>query len=403
MCVYLLEHTLSGIWLSKVFYTVDYMKKKILFITGTRADYGKMKSLMRVLDDSSSFEVFVFVCGMHLIPTFGNTCEEVIKDGYQNVYVAYGLSQTSDASVNLGNTLACLSGYVESVLPDMIVVHGDRMDALAGAIVGALHNIIVGHIEGGELSGTIDESIRHAISKFAHVHFVCTDEARLRLIQLGEEARRIYVIGSPDIDIMLSEHLPSIYESKDRYDITFDSYGILMYHPVTTEYDCIGKKIKEVVDAVLASQNNYIVVFPNNDLGSEVILNEYKRFEGNKRFRVFPSLRFEHFLTILKNAEFIIGNSSAGIRESGVYGIPAIDIGNRQNGRYSIDRDKNLQHVSENRNDILNAISECGTHRVSSSVFGNGDSTSAFYSIVSQKDFWNIEIQKHFVDYDVLG
>lgn len=375
--------------------------KRVLFITGTRADYGKMKSLMKILDKNPVTEVYIFVCGMHLAKTFGSTYNEVLKDNHKNVYVAYGLSQSQNGSVNLGSTISCLAGYVENIKPDMIIVHGDRMDAMAGALVGALNNIIVGHIEGGELSGTIDESIRHAISKFAHIHFVCTEEAKKRLIQLGEEERRIHVIGSPDIDIMLSSKLPSLEETLARYQIDFQKYGILMYHPVTTEHEVIGQKIKTVVDAVLASDRNYIVVYPNNDLGSEVILNEYKRFCGNPRFKVFPSLRFEYFLTLLKNADFIVGNSSAGIRESGVYGIPGIDIGTRQSGRYSTTFIKNLQHVEEDVPQILRALDRVEAYRWFSSSFGDGNSTDKFNAILSDPGFWETEIQKHFIDYDI--
>ena len=376
-------------------------RKKILFITGTRADYGKMKPLMKALDGDDQFSVYVFVCGMHLSERFGSTYDEVRKDGYEHIYIAFGLSQTQNASVNLGNTISMLSGYVENIKPDMILVHGDRMDALAGAVVGALHNIPVGHVEGGELSGTIDESIRHAISKFAHVHFVCTEEARERLIQLGEEESRIFVIGSPDIDIMMSDRLPGLAEAKERYGIPFDRYGILMYHPVTTEYDVIGGKIRRVVDAVLESGRNYVVVYPNNDLGSEVILNEYRRLENNPRFRLFPSLRFEHFLVLLKHAEFMIGNSSAGIRESGIYGVPAIDIGTRQSGRYALSKNDNLQHVEEDAAAILKAIEQTPAYRRSSFVFGKGNSTELFMEIVREPAFWNTEIQKHFVDRDM--
>ena len=375
--------------------------KKVLFVTGTRADYGKMKSLMKILGDNPATEPYIFVCGMHLAKTFGSTYTEVLQDKHKNVYVAYGLSQSQNGSVNLGNTISCLAGYVENIKPDLIIVHGDRMDAMAGALVGALNNIIVGHIEGGELSGTIDESIRHAISKFAHIHFVCTEEAKKRLIQLGEEEDRIHVIGSPDIDIMLSDKLPSLEESLGWYEIPFQNYGILMYHPVTTENDTIGQKIKAVVDGVLESGRNYIVVYPNNDLGSEVILNEYKRFEGNPRFRVFPSLRFERFLTLLKNAEFIVGNSSAGIRESGVYGVPGIDIGTRQSGRYSTTHIKNLQHVEEDAKAIVEAIDRTPMHRWSSSTFGSGNSTQQFNAILSDPKFWEIKIQKRFIDYDI--
>lgn len=375
--------------------------KKVLFVTGTRADYGKMKSLMKILSDNPLTEVYIFVCGMHLSKTFGSTYNEVLNDNYKNVYVAYGLSQSQNGSVNLGNTISCLAGYVENIKPDMIIVHGDRMDAMAGALVGALNNIIVGHIEGGELSGTIDESIRHAISKFAHIHFVCTEEAKKRLIQLGEEEHRIHVIGSPDIDIMLSNKLPSLEESLMRYGIDFSTYGILMYHPVTTEYEIIGQKIKAVVDAALESNRNFVVVYPNNDLGSEVILNEYKRFRGNPRFKVFPSLRFEHFLTLLKNADFMLGNSSAGIRETGVYGIPGVDVGTRQSGRYSTTVLKNLQHVDEDAAQILGALDRIDTHRWSCSNFGDGNSTERFNDILSDPKFWETEIQKHFIDYDI--
>lgn len=375
-------------------------EKKILFITGTRADYGKMKPLMRRLSDDENFETFIYVCGMHLSETFGSTYEEVLRDNYNNTYVAFGLSQTQNMSVNLGNTITSLSGYVENIKPDMIVVHGDRMDALAGAVVGALHNTIVAHIEGGELSGTIDESIRHAISKFAHIHFVCTDEARNRLIQLGEEAKRIYVIGSPDIDVMVSENLPSLEKAKARYNIPFDAYGILMYHPVTTEYDVIDQNIKNVVDGVIESGKKFVVVYPNNDLGSEVILSEYKRFRNNDNFRIFPSLRFEYFLTLLKNSDFIIGNSSAGIRESGIYGVPAIDIGTRQSGRYSTSSVKNIQHISENHVEVVNALANAESFREASFIFGDGNSTDKFMEIVNSEEFWNIKIQKKFVDYD---
>lgn len=375
--------------------------KRILFITGTRADYGKMKSLMQALDDSDKFEVFVFVCGMHLSKKFGSTYTEIINDGYKNTHVAHGLKQSFDACINLGDTIAYLSGYVDNVEPNMIIVHGDRMDALAGAVVGALHNIMVGHIEGGELSGTVDESIRHAISKFAHVHFVCTEEARERLMQLGESTSRIHIIGSPDIDIMMSKNLPSLENAKKRYEIDFEQYAILMYHPVTTEYSFIGEKIRKVVDAIIYSNRNYIVIYPNNDLGSEVILHEFERFTNNKRFRIFPSLRFEFFLTLLKNADFMVGNSSAGVREAGIYGIPAIDIGTRQNGRYNELATKNIIHTDEDKDEILTAIDNIEKQAYETHLFGDGNSTGRFCKIVQNPDFWNIELQKHFIDFQM--
>lgn len=372
--------------------------KKIVFITGTRADYGKLKALIKKIEYAKDFEAYIYVSGMHLLSEFGNTYTEIIKDGYKNVHVAYGLANSRSMSYNLGDVVCNFTGYISHVQPDMIVVHGDRIDALAGAIVGALNNIIVAHIEGGELSGTIDESIRHAISKMAHIHLVCNEEAKKRLVQLGEEQRRIFVLGSPDIDIMMSDGLPILEEVRKRYEIEFSQYGILMYHPVTTEYKVVQAHIKEILAALKKSDYNYVVIYPNNDLGAELILNEYRKLESDSRFRLFPSVRFEYFLTLLKNARFMIGNSSAGIRETCVYGIPAIDIGSRQSGRYSIETSKSIQHVEEDENEILQAINQIDRYRIKGSMFGSGNSADRFMQILNAEDVWNIEIQKNFID-----
>ena len=375
------------------------MKRRILFITGTRADYGKIKTLIKGVERLPDAEPYIFVSGMHLLEKYGSTYREVEKDGYQHVHYAFELANSSSMSYNLGDVICALTQHVAEVKPDMIVVHGDRIDAMAGAIVGALNNIRVAHIEGGELSGTIDESIRHAISKLAHVHLVCNEEAKRRLMQLGENEERIFVIGSPDIDVMLSDALPDLAVCKSRYEIPFDRYGILMYHPVTTEVDCLPRRIKAVVDAVIESGRNFIVIYPNNDLGSEIILKEYERFAGNSHFRVFPSMRFECFLTFLKHAESIVGNSSAGIRESGVYGVPAIDIGSRQAGRYSLAGSPNIRHVDgEARDEILTAFDGLDACRQECRFFGSGDSTGKFIDVIVSAQTWTFDIQKKFVD-----
>ena len=371
--------------------------KKLLFITGTRADYGKIKSLISSVERSSLFEAYVFVSGMHLLEKYGSTYMEVQKDGYKNIYVDFSQTNIGNMSYDLGNVIQNLTAYVMHIKPDMIVVHGDRIDALAGAIVGALNNILVAHIEGGEVSGTIDESTRHAISKYAHIHFVCNEVAKRRLIQLGEESNRIFVIGSPDIDILISNSLPSIGDAKSWYEIPFEKWGILMYHPVTTEVGELRRKIREVVDAVISSKRNYIVIYPNNDMGTDIILNEYERLRNNNRFRLYPSIRFEYFLTLLRHSDFMIGNSSAGVRETGVYGIPSIDIGSRQKGRY-LDTIGNIQHVNEDETEILNAIDCIDNYRIQSFEYGKGNSTEQFMEIVSKEDVWKISIQKKFID-----
>jgi UDP-N-acetylglucosamine 2-epimerase (hydrolysing) len=372
--------------------------RKIVFITGTRADYGKLKALIRKVEESADFEAYVYVSGMHLLEAFGNTYNEILKDGYKNIYIAYGLVNSKSMSYNVGDVVCHFTGYVQNVQPDLIVVHGDRGDALAGAIVGALNNIRVVHIEGGELSGTIDESIRHAVSKLAHIHLVCNSEAKKRLIQLGEQEERIYVLGSPDIDIMNSENLPSMQEVRERYDIRFEKYGILMYHPVTTEHHVVSRNIKSVISAVTKSGHSYVIIYPNNDFGSEIIINEYKKLEKEPGFRIFPSIRFEYFLTLLKHAEFMLGNSSAGIRETGVYGVPAIDLGSRQLGRYNTEISKNVQHVNEEEGEILEAMKRIEQHRYAGSTFGFGDSAKRFMEILEAGDIWKQDIQKYFID-----
>jgi UDP-N-acetylglucosamine 2-epimerase (hydrolysing) len=186
------------------------MTKKILFLTGTRADFGKLKSLMHKVEDAEQFDAHLFVTGMHMIATYGMTANEVEKSGFQSIYKYINQNKHDSMDVILSKTIMGLSDYVKEVQPDMIVVHGDRVEAMAGAIVGALNNILVSHIEGGEVSGTIDELIRHSVSKMSHLHFVSNEKAKQRLLQLGEREKSVYIIGSPDLDIMTSSNLPKL-------------------------------------------------------------------------------------------------------------------------------------------------------------------------------------------------
>ncbi|WLR41584.1 UDP-N-acetylglucosamine 2-epimerase [Bacillus carboniphilus] len=375
------------------------MKKKILFMTGTRADYGKIKSLMQRVEKSDKFDLHIFVTGMHMLAKYGSTWKELKKDGFENLYQFINQKTDSHMDSALSNTIMGLSNYVHELKPDLIIVHGDRLEALAGAIVGAFNNIKVAHIEGGEVSGTIDESIRHAITKFSHIHLVSNEEAKKRIVQLGEKEESIFIIGSPDIDIMNSEKLPSIIQSKKRYEIPFDKFAILMYHPVTTEVDQLGNHVKQLVNSAIESGLNYVVVYPNNDEGSKIILSEFKRFEGNEKFRVFPSIKFEYFLTLLKHCEFIIGNSSAGIREAGVYAIPTIDIGNRQKNRYDLNYPNHIIHVHEEERAIKEAIKRIDKNVLKPlSTFGDGKSDKKFIDILESEEIWELKIQKSFID-----
>jgi UDP-N-acetylglucosamine 2-epimerase (hydrolysing) len=303
--------------------------RKIVFLSGTRADFGKMKSLIRtLLAEPPDFEVHIFATGMHMDPKYGYTVLEFEKCQFPNVFRFINGSSGGSMDQALGTTILGFSQYVRLITPDMIVVHGDRSEALAGAIVGSLNNVLVAHIEGGELSGTVDGLIRHSVSKMSHLHFVSNEEARRRLVQLGEDPNAVFVIGSPDIDIMNSPDLPSLAEVKAHYEIDFDQYGILAFHPVTTSLATLQRDVRELREAVLASGENWVAIYPNNDEGSNIILAEYETtFTGHPNVRMFPSLRFEAALVLLQHARVVVGNSSMGIREAPFYGTPTVNVG----------------------------------------------------------------------------
>ncbi|MFJ7952309.1 UDP-N-acetylglucosamine 2-epimerase [Lysinibacillus sp. NPDC096418] len=370
-------------------------KKKILFLTGTRADYGKLKSLISAVEYHPHFECYLFVTGMHTLQAFGDTKHEIEKDGFENIHVYMNQITEEPMDLVLANTINGFSRYIRELKPDLIIIHGDRVEALAGAISGVFNNILVAHIEGGEISGTIDESIRHSISKLAHIHFVSNNDAKNRLIQLGENDNSIYVIGSPDIDIISKEPSLDIDLVKKRYDIDFEEYAVLMYHPVTTEIDSLNYKIKQVVKAVLESEENVIVIHPNNDHGHNLILEEYKKFNLNDNIKCFPSIRFEFFIEILRNAKYLIGNSSAGIHEAPVIGIPSVNIGTRQKNRFIYE---SVINCDEDCKDILYAIQKAKKmpYIKKTNHFGDGNSKENFLKIIESDQLWSTSRQKVF-------
>ena len=373
--------------------------KKIVFLTGTRADFGKLKSLMTISQSSDNFEVHIFATGMHLIDKYGKTINEIYKSGFNNIFPFINHDDIAHMDRNLAKTIDGFSHYISEIKPDLIVVHGDRIEAMAGAIVGSLNNILVAHIEGGEVSGTIDELIRHSISKLSHIHLVSNIEAKNRLIQMGEIDSSVFNIGSPDLDLMNSDKLPTLEHVKSYYNIDFEKYAILMFHPVTTEVGKLKDQVNILTESLLLSGKNYIVIYPNNDLGSNLIFNEYNKFENSDNFLMFPSLRFEYFLVLLKNSEFIIGNSSAGIREAPYYHIPTINLGNRQNNRAKSNSIHNVDFSLENIKELINNID--GIKKTDLDVdFGKGNSDQLFHKLISGADFWNISCQKQVKDLD---
>ena len=372
-------------------------KKKIIFLTGTRADFGKIKSLIQILDSHQNFEVFVFVTGMHLQQEYGYTLLEIQRCNFKNIHTYENHTHEITMDLTLANTITGFSAFCKETKPDLIVVHGDRVETLAGAIVGALNNILVAHIEGGELSGTVDELIRHSVSKLSHVHFVSSQQAKKRLIQMGEISASVFVIGSPDLDILSSASLPVLDVVKRYYQINFEHYAVVMFHPVTTEIQNMQHYVNTVVQALLQDGNNYVVVYPNNDLGSTTILKSYESLKNNPRFRIIPSLRFEYFLTLLKSARFLLGNSSAGIHEAPYLGIPVINIGSRQNNRSS---NADIINVDYNSDAILESIISAENMQINPLEIDPEQPNSAqkFLESLESERFWKLNHQKQFRD-----
>ena len=375
------------------------MKKKIVFITGTRADFSKIKSVIQRLL-STNFEIKIFITGMHLDKKYGYTINEVKKNFSNKIlykFLNYKRGQSQD--IILANTINGFNKLLYKFRPNIVVVHGDRIEALAGAISASLNNFLTMHIEGGELTGTIDEHLRHSISKLSHLHIVSNLIAKRRLVKkLGENPKSIFVCGSPDIDIMRNSALPSINDVKKRYSISFDDYGIILFHPVTTEFSKTKSYTNSLIRCSIKSKKKFVVIYPNNDPGNNEILKLYKlKLKNNKNFKLLKSMRFEYFLTLLKNSNLILGNSSAGIIEAPVYGIPTINLGTRQNKRVKkINSILNLDFESNNLIKKINYL--YGKKFKRKFIFGDGSSAKKITNILKSKIIWKTPVQKSFND-----
>jgi UDP-N-acetylglucosamine 2-epimerase (hydrolysing) len=377
--------------------TTKGSRKNIVFLTGTRADFGKLKTLISNLYmENELFNIYIFVTGMHMLKEYGSTWEEVREFGIGKLYYFINQNRSDSMDAIIGKTITGLSDYIKEIDPDLILVHGDRIESLAGAIVGCLNNTLVAHVEGGEISGTVDDLIRHSVTKLAHIHFVSNMDSKNRLLQLGEQPKSIFIIGSPEIDILDSPDLPNLNEVLTKYEITFNDYILFILHPVTTEVHNLDQHLLSIKILLTDPAHNFLVIQSNNDFGSEKIKELYKELSNNKNIRILPSMRFEHYLTALKNAKMIIGNSSSGVRESSYFGVPAINLGTRQKGRSDSKNIINCDYDFIQINDIINK--NYGKRFESTEEFGEGESGSKFKKVLSDPHFWQTAIQKTFKD-----
>ena len=367
--------------------------KRLLFVTGTRADFGKLEPLA-LAAQQAGFGVSFFITGMHMMRRYGETRLEVKRFPGAEFFEFVNQREGDAQDFILSKTILGFSDFVHEHRPDLVVIHGDRVEALAASIVCAMKYIPSAHIEGGEVSGTIDESIRHCNTKLCAAHFVSSEGAKQRVLALGESPDSVYNIGSPELDTHARPSGVTLAQVKERYAIPFDDYGIVIYHPVTSEADTIGAQAQSLFSRLEASGRNFVVIAPNNDPGTEDIFAVLEKLPKD-RFRQIPSMRFNYFSELMKNAAVMVGNSSAGVREAPFLGLPSLEVGTRQNQRAS---GPSITACSAFGIATVDAFlsEKWGEKLASNQTFGAGDAASRFVDVLCTDAFWQRPLQKAF-------
>lgn len=341
-------------------------KRKILFVTERRADYSRLKPIMQLVKKSKKLELCLVMTGVHLLKEFGNTREVIEKDGFKiNAVAPVFKDKDGDDGLTMvrafGSFVISLAEVIDREKPDLIFVGFDLGAHLAAAIIGMHLNIPVAHIQGGERSGTIDEVLRHATTKFSHIHFVATEESRQRVIKLGEDPKYVFLVGSPSLDSIKGIS----YESRE---VILKKYGldyrkpliIFSQHPVTTESDKVVDQIRESIKAIDYIKRKYnaevLAIYSNNDAGGKRIVKELNASD----FKVYPHIVYEDYLRILKVAHVLVGNSSTGIHEAPSFGLPTVNIGSRQQLR---ERGVNIIDAPCHKKAIEKAVERCLTDK----------------------------------------
>lgn len=367
--------------------------KKLLFVTGTRADFGKLEPLAQSAQQAG-FSVSFFITGMHMMRRYGETRLEVKRFPGAEFFEFVNQREGDAQDFILSKTILGFSDFVHEHRPDLVVIHGDRVEALAASIVCAMKYIPSAHIEGGEVSGTIDESIRHCNTKLCAAHFVSSEGAKQRVLALGEPADSVYNIGSPELDTHARPSGVTLAQVRERYAIPFDDYGIAIFHPVTSEADTIGAQAQSLFARLEASGRHFVVIAPNNDPGTEDIFTVLAQLP-KERFRQIPSMRFAYFSELMRHASAMVGNSSAGVREAPFLGIPSLEVGTRQNRRAS---GPSITACSAFDTDVIDRFlaATWGRRFAPDMTFGNGHAATAFVNVLNRPDFWLKPLQKAF-------
>uniref|UniRef100_A0A8C7R2L6 Bifunctional UDP-N-acetylglucosamine 2-epimerase/N-acetylmannosamine kinase n=1 Tax=Oncorhynchus mykiss TaxID=8022 RepID=A0A8C7R2L6_ONCMY len=358
-------------------------KLRVCVATCNRADYSKLAPIMfGIKANPDEFELEVVVLGSHLIDDYGNTFRMIEQDDFDIGSKLHTIVRGEDEAAmveSVGLALVKLPDVLHRLRPDILVVHGDRFDALALATAAALMNIRILHLEGGEVSGTIDDSIRHAISKLAHYHACCTRTAEQHLIAMCEDHTRILLAGCPSYDKLLAAHHRDDYMDIIRNwlgdNVKEHDYIVALQHPVTTDIKNSIKIYELMLDALISFNKKTLILFPNIDAGSKEMVRVMRKkgVEQHPNFRAVKHVPFEQFIQLVCHAGAMIGNSSCGVREAGAFGTPVINLGSRQTGR---ETGENVLHVrdADTQNKIYHALElQFGKRYPCSKIYGDGN------------------------------
>lgn len=361
------------------------MSRHIVYITGTRADFGLMRRTLQSLATEPSIELSVVVTGMHLSTEHGYTLAEVEASGLAILArVPIETSPATGATMarGIGSMVQAFTDVLAASEPDLVLLLGDRGEMLAAAIAALHLDIAIAHLHGGELSGTVDEPVRHAISKLSHLHLTATSGARDRLVKMGEKPDFIHVTGAPGLDGVLDGHRASKHDVALRSGLDPERPVVLMiFHPVLREAATADTQTKIVLDAILECEAQALVLMPNADAGSDGVRSALEAYRGDPRVALTTHLEREAFLDAMGAADAMVGNSSAGIIEAASFGTPVINIGTRQNLR---ERNRNVVDVPPDRCSIVQALSEAirGGRCPRDNVYGDGCASARILAIL---------------------
>jgi GDP/UDP-N,N'-diacetylbacillosamine 2-epimerase (hydrolysing) len=333
--------------------------RRIVYVTGTRADFGLMRGTLQTAQATGEIDVAVCVTGMHLLPTYGHTIDEVEASGLRicaRVPVVLDEGTGAEMARAIGHAIVGITDALASERPDGALVLGDRGEMLAGAIAALHLGIPLIHIHGGELSGTVDEPVRHAISKLAHYHFVSTPGARERLVRMGEREASVFVTGAPGLDGIAAS------AARSRTELCAASgldaarpIALVVFHPVLQEAHTAGEQARALIDAVLENGMQCVALAPNSDAGSPAVRGVLDSVRERRGVRVATHLPRDEYLAWLAAADVMVGNSSSGIIEAASFGVAVVNVGTRQTGR---ERSANTIDVDYGRESIAAGIRE---------------------------------------------